>query len=88
MTAAVILAALSFGYGIGRWQPWARLGDWADWQVRFHLGRWNRTRPRQALLFAVLLFTDPAHTVQAWRHRNDPPEPRSPALKLKPRDPA
>ncbi|MET9705347.1 hypothetical protein [Streptomyces griseus] len=31
-------------------------------------------------LFALLLATDPAATVRAWRHRNDPPPARGPAL--------
>ncbi|MFD5899100.1 hypothetical protein [Streptomyces sp. NPDC060366] len=74
MTAAVILAALAAGYGLGRWQPWRRLGDWANWELRFHLDRWA-TRPRQAVLAALLLATDPVRTARAWRHRSDPDQP-------------
>ncbi|MET9056181.1 hypothetical protein ABZW50_34155 [Streptomyces bacillaris] len=74
MTAlAAVLAALATGYGLGRWRPWMRLGDWANWQLRFHLNRWDRNRPRLTSLFVLLLATDPANTVRAWRHRNDPP---------------
>lgn len=73
LTAVVAAAALLVGYGLGRWRPWMRLGDWANWQVRFHLDRWT-TRPRQVVLFGLLLATDPAHTIHAWRHRHDPPE--------------
>ncbi|WP_098007891.1 hypothetical protein [Streptomyces sp. sk226] len=80
---AAALAALAAGYGLGRWQPWMRLGDWANWQLRFHLGRWNTTRPRQAVLFVLLLATDPINTVQAWRHRKDPPPPKSPPVRLR-----
>ncbi|CAM5263301.1 hypothetical protein [Streptomyces badius] len=84
MTAlAAVLAALAAGYGLGRYRPWMRLGDWANWQLRFHLTRWNRTRPRQAALFALLLVTDPVNTVRAWRHRNDPPTPPSPPVRLR-----
>ncbi|MFH9426436.1 hypothetical protein [Streptomyces sp. NPDC017529] len=81
--AFAVAAALAAGYGIGRWQPYNRLSDWANWQLRFHLGRWS-SRPRQAVLFFLLLITDPVRTVHAWRHRNDPPHPRSPALAFAP----
>ncbi|MFJ3141669.1 hypothetical protein ACIPJM_04360 [Streptomyces halstedii] len=75
MTALAVLAALAGGYGLGRWRPWMRLGDWANWQLRFHLARWDRTRLRLTTLFVLLLATDPVNTVRAWRHRNDPPTP-------------
>ncbi|MFD4572072.1 hypothetical protein ACFWNK_01925 [Streptomyces sp. NPDC058417] len=70
------LTALTIGYTLGRYRPWSRLGDWADWQLRFRLARWQATRTRQAVLFGLLLLTDPAASAQAWRHRNDPPPPR------------
>lgn len=79
------LAALAAGYSLGRWRPWLRLGDWADWadwQVRFHLDRWS-SRPRQAVLFGLLLATDPARTVHAWRHRADPPQLLAPAPRIR-----
>ncbi|WP_329474291.1 hypothetical protein OIE75_40980 (plasmid) [Streptomyces sp. NBC_01723] len=78
-TAALVLLAV--GYVIGRYRPYQRLGDWADWQLRFHLNRWT-SRPRQAALFALLLLTDPVRTVDAWRHRKDPPPPLSPAVRI------
>ena len=78
-----VLAALVAGYVLGRWQPWMRLGDWANWQLRFHLNRWNSSRPRQAALFALLVATDPVTTVQAWRHRNDPLPPKSPPVRIR-----
>lgn len=87
MSALALLAALAVGYGLGRWQPWRRLGDWTNWQLRFHLDRWE-SRPCQAVLFALLLTTDPTRTVRAWRRRNDPAATRSPAMTFTPRDPA
>ncbi|MEW2393150.1 hypothetical protein AB0933_32795 [Streptomyces venezuelae] len=84
MTPFVIgLALLAAGYALGRFRPYARLADWANWQVRFHLGRWS-SRPRQAVLFTLLLISDPTHTVDAWRHRRDPRPSRSPAVQFDP----
>jgi hypothetical protein len=82
-TAAAALGLFAAGYALGRIRPWDRLADWADWQLRFHLNRWT-SRPRQAALFALLLLTDPIRTIYAWRHRNDPPPLRSPALTFDP----
>lgn len=73
-----LLAGVAVGYVLGRIKPYERLADWTDWQLRFHLARWT-SRPRQAALFTLLLITDPRRTVHAWKHRNDPPPPRSPA---------
>ncbi|MER6534344.1 hypothetical protein ABT215_11135 [Streptomyces sp900105755] len=67
----VVLAALVAGYVIGRVQPYTRLADWANWQLRFHIDRWQSSRPRQAVLFTLLLITDSARTIHAWRHRNE-----------------
>lgn len=78
---ASALALLAVGYAIGRLRPYQRLGDWADWQLRFHLDRWT-SRPRQAVLFGLLLVTDPVRTIDAWRHRKDPPPRRSPAVRI------
>ncbi|QKW31531.1 hypothetical protein HUT11_35580 (plasmid) [Streptomyces seoulensis] len=75
------MALLAAGYGLGRLQPYARLAHWANWQLRFHLDRWT-SKPRQAVLLALLLVTDPVNTVYAWRHRHDPPPRRSPAVKV------
>ncbi|MFJ3043653.1 hypothetical protein [Streptomyces tendae] len=77
--AALVLVAA--GYALGRYRPYQRLGNWANWQLRFHLNRWT-SRPRQAALFGLLLLTDPVRTVNAWRHRKDPPPRRSPAVRI------
>ncbi|MER5715758.1 hypothetical protein [Streptomyces sp. NPDC002132] len=74
-----VIAALAVGYLLGRTRPYTRLADWTNWQLRFHLDRWT-SRPRQVVLFALLLLTDPVNTVHGWRHRHDPPPPRSPAV--------
>ncbi|MFD0555353.1 hypothetical protein ACFQ0X_43845 [Streptomyces rectiviolaceus] len=83
LTAVLIAVALLVGYALGRVRPYNRLGDWADWQLRFHLDRWA-SKPRQAALLTLLLLTDPFATVHAWRHRKDHPPPRSPALQIDP----
>ncbi|MDK1473664.1 hypothetical protein QNO07_09550 [Streptomyces sp. 549] len=83
MTTFLLLAALAVGYLLGRWQPWTRLGDWADWQIRIHPDRWiGRGWRREALLYAALLSTQPARALRAWRTRNDPTPPRSPAIRV------
>ncbi|TFI30115.1 hypothetical protein [Streptomyces sp. 4R-3d] len=69
MTVALILVALAFGYGLGRWQPWRRLARWADRRVRDD-GRWWLTTPLAAAAFVA---TGPRGSLYAWRHRNDPP---------------
>ena len=81
ITAAAALGLLAAGYALGRIRPYDRLADWADWQLRFHLDRWV-SRPRQLALFLLLLITDPPRTIHAWRHRKDPPPPRSPAVRI------
>lgn len=88
-TGAVIVAlGLVAGYGIGRVRPVRRVGDWANWQA-------YGTRPtglRYAAMWAVLsaenitwLICHPVQGAKAWKHRNDPPPPRSPALQINPK---
>ena len=91
MTAALILVALAFGYGLGRWKPLHRASDWANWQ---RYGK-RPTGLRYWAVFTVLsaenigwLIIHPVQGVRAWRHRHDPPPPRSPAVTFTPRDPA
>jgi hypothetical protein len=80
--ALAAIALLAVGYVLGRLRPYQRLGDWADWQLRFHLDRWT-SRPRRAALFSLLLITDPVPAIDVWRHRKDPPTPRSPATQIR-----
>lgn len=74
-------ALLAVGYALGRYQPYARLADWATDQLRFHTDQWH-SKPRQAVLLTLLVLTDPIATLRAFRHRNDPPTPRSPAIQI------
>jgi len=76
-------ALLAGGYTLGRARLGHRASQWAAWQ---HVG----TRPtgiRYAAMWTVLsvenigwLIAHPVRGWHAWRHRNDPPPPRSPAL--------
>ncbi|MFD1308996.1 hypothetical protein [Streptomyces kaempferi] len=80
---AAILAA---GYALGRARLGHRASDWANWQ------RYG-SRPtglRYAAMWTVLsaenigwLIAHPVQGVHAWKHRNDPPPPRSPAPKIR-----
>ncbi|MFF3617565.1 hypothetical protein [Streptomyces sp. NPDC002580] len=79
--AVLALAALA-GYAAGRLRPWARLGEWANWQLRFHVDRWS-TRPRMAVLAAALIVTDPGGMWHAHRHRNDPGPPPAPPVRIR-----
>ncbi|MDT0377297.1 hypothetical protein RM572_00715 [Streptomyces sp. DSM 42041] len=77
--AAAVLAALATGYLLGRLRPLDRLDTWVWRQLTFRK-KWTRARPRQAVLLAVHALVRPAATVHIWRHRHDPPTPRSPAI--------
>ncbi|MEV6569962.1 hypothetical protein [Streptomyces sp. NPDC051577] len=80
-------AALLAGYLIGRTRPAQRVSDWAErltWRrpsVTRREWRWWAAQPVYACQIAVLLATQPRHTVHAWRTRHAPP-PRSPAVTL------
>lgn len=81
MAAAVAL--LASGYAVGRYQPARRACDWANWQ---RLGTKKPTGLRYAAMYTVLsaenltwLALHPIRGARAWKHRNDPPPPRSPA---------
>lgn len=80
LTAGLTLVAA--GYGLGRTRPYATLADWTNWQLRFHLDWWTG-RPRQAVLFTLLLLTDTRRTIHAWRHRKDRESERAPAMKFR-----
>ncbi|MFJ9799867.1 hypothetical protein [Streptomyces sp. NPDC101145] len=89
MAAALLAAAaMAVGYVLGRIRPARRASYWAHWLI---YGR-NFTRARwqwwvAQLVFAceivVLLSTRPRQTVHAWRHRNDPPLPLSPPVRVR-----
>lgn len=83
---AVLLAA---GYALGRIKPAARASSWAHWlfvgtdrPTRRHV-RWWLAQVVFLGEIVVLLSTRPRQTVHAWRHRNDPPPPRSPAPQIR-----
>lgn len=85
-TAAAALGLLAAGYAIGRYQPARRASNWANWQ---NLGR-RPTGLRYAAVWTLLsvenltwLVCHPVKGVHAWKHRNDPPPPRSPALEIR-----
>lgn len=91
MSALALLATLAAGYGLGRWKPLHRASDWANWQ---RYGK-RPTGHRYWAMWTVLsaenigwLITHPVQGAHAWRHRHDPPPPRSPAVTITPRDPA
>ncbi|MCX5522243.1 hypothetical protein OG342_05090 [Streptomyces bobili] len=85
-TALMALALLALGYTLGRLRPLHRALDWANWQS------YRTARPaglRYAAMFALLsaenltwLAAHPAQGWHAWKHRNDPPPPRSPAVRI------
>lgn len=88
MSAALaVLAALSAGYGLGRWQPLHRASDWANWR------RWGK-RPaglRFAAMYVVLsaenigwLLAHPVRGWEAWQRRHDPPPPLAPPVRIRP----
>jgi hypothetical protein len=84
--AAAALGLLAAGYTLGRLQPARRASDWANWQ---HQGR-RPTGLRYAAVWTILsaenitwLLTHPVQGWHAWQHRNDPPQPRGPALEFR-----
>lgn len=85
-----VVAALAAGYALGRIKPAARASSWAHW-LFYGADRPTRRDPRwwlaQAVFLgeiSVMLVTRPRDFAHAWRHRNDPPPPRSPAPKIDP----
>ncbi|MFD9248476.1 hypothetical protein [Streptomyces bottropensis] len=88
MTALLIAAAVAVGYLLGRARPAHRASDWAHWQT---VGTPPARRTaRWWAVWAVLstenigwLLSHPVKGWHAWQHRNDPPPPRSPAVKIR-----
>ncbi|MFF0055630.1 hypothetical protein ACFYRI_14695 [Streptomyces microflavus] len=64
-TLAAVLAALTVGYGLGRWKPWRRLTRWADYRMRDD-GRWWAANPVHAALYVA---THPRSLLNAYRNR-------------------
>lgn len=86
MSAALACAIAALGYVLGRLRPVHRTLDWAERE-----GRGRPTGFRRAAVWVLLsaedlgfLATHPVRGWHAWRHRNDPPPPRSPAPALNP----
>ncbi|UOB09121.1 hypothetical protein MQE23_08650 [Streptomyces sp. HP-A2021] len=86
MTAVLAaLALLAVGYTLGRTRPVHRALNWANWQA------YSRpTGLRRAAVWTLLsaenltwLTLHPVQGWHAWQHRNDPPPPRSPAVKIR-----
>ena len=85
VTAAVVLPA---GYLLGRARPARRVSDWANWQK--YDQSMHRNSPRWWAVFVVLSAENlgwlAAHPIQGWdcwKHRNDPPPHRSPAVQFR-----
>ena len=87
--AAAALGLLAAGYTLGRLQPARRASDWANWQKYDHT--MQRHSARWWAMFVVLsaenltwLVVHPVQGARAWKHRNDPPPPLSPAPQFDP----
>ncbi|MEU1800849.1 hypothetical protein [Streptomyces sp. NPDC019937] len=90
LPAALAVAAVLFtaGYALGRWRPARRASDWANWK-KYHLAA-RRQGPVWWTVWLVLsaenitwLVAHPTQGAHAWRHRNDPPPPRSAPLRFR-----
>ena len=84
LATALLLAA---GYGLGRYRPAHRTSDWAYRQ------RWAKHRPTGARYWVMYtvnsienigwLIAHPVKGWHAWQHRNDPPPPLSPPVRIR-----
>ncbi|MFJ3173772.1 hypothetical protein ACIPJK_23735 [Streptomyces roseus] len=89
LTLLLVAGGLTLGYLTGRTRPARALSDWAErlpWRrpgFSRREWRWWAAQPVYAVQIAVLLTTQPRATVHAWRTRNDPPPPRSPAPRIR-----
>lgn len=75
-------AAVLVGYVVGRVRPALRLANWAAWKA-YGTRKGACWRIAWLVLQAEALLWIACHPIQtrdAWRHRNDPPPPRSPAI--------
>jgi hypothetical protein len=83
--AILLLAALAVGYTVGRLRPWDRLDTWV-WRRFTFGGTWTRSKPQRLLTIAAHVLVRPRVSLDIWRHRHDPPTPRSPALQIRRHD--
>lgn len=86
-TALIALTALAIGYGLGRYRPAHRISDWAHWQTygktpARRTARWWAVWAVISTENLALLLRHPIRAWHAWKHRNDPPPPRSPVLQF------
>jgi hypothetical protein len=81
-------AVLAAGYGIGHYRPGHRASQWAAWQSvgkrpERHSARWWAVWTVLSAENIGWLIAHPVQGWNAWQHRNDPPPPRSPAMKIR-----
>ncbi|WP_367138923.1 MULTISPECIES: hypothetical protein [Streptomyces] len=80
MTELLIAAiTLATGYLLGRARPLDKLDTWV-WRRCTFGGPWVHSRPQRLLTVAALALVRPGEALHAWRHRHDPPPPRSAPL--------
>ena len=87
-TPAIVLLALALGYLLGRARLGHRASDWAHWlmygrRLTRRDWQWWAAQPVFAVEIAAILIAHPRRTIHNWRHRNDPPPPRSPAPQIR-----
>lgn len=85
---AAVALALTAGYLLGRARLGHRASDWAHWlmygrRLTRRDWQWWVAQPVFAVEIAAVLIAHPRRTIHAWRHRNDPPPPRSPAPQIR-----
>ena len=90
LTAAAlgVLVGIGAGYTLGRIKPAHRASDWANWQkydqsIRKHSVRWWAVFVILSAENLTWIALHPVQARQAWKHRNDPPPPRSPAVRIR-----
>jgi hypothetical protein len=86
-TVAAVLGLLGVGYALGRLRPAQRVSDWANWKkydqsMRRHSARWWAVWAVLSAENLGWLLAHPRQGWDAWKHRNDPPPPRSPAVRI------
>lgn len=98
MILLAIAAAFAAGYTARIIRPLDRIDTWA-WDQDYRRARelrdgtaasrrpgWWVAQAVFAVEIVAALVLRPRETVNAWRHRNDPPPPRSPAVAIRRND--